>query len=187
MDIKRSYAWITACCKEEHGADPIRLAKRIMADQSIRMHGPEHHFLTAAVLMTACCNATGKPLGNALDQLCIRTDKILPAVCGYYGVCGDVLAAGAFMSVWLGNHYMAGETWRINGQFAAVCQRMVYQTRGPRCCKRTTFAAIEGAAAFLAENEMITLSMPRQIKCGFFKMNDVCLKDECPYYPKKVR
>src|SRR5574341_250373 len=39
--------------------DPVELAFSLMRHPSVKMHGPEHHFLTPAVLIAAWANATG--------------------------------------------------------------------------------------------------------------------------------
>jgi hypothetical protein len=172
-------------CKEMTGTDPVAMALPLMAGEKIRLHGPEHHFLVAAVLMTATCNATGRPLKGDLEQLWARTQKIPPGVCGYYGVCGDTLGAGAFLSHLLGNHYLAGESWRINGAFTAQCQANIARSNGPRCCKRTTFATLEAAAVFLSKEGIANLKVEQPVVCRFFAQNkEQCLKEQCPYYPK---
>ena len=44
----------------DRGIDPLNLANDIMKHPSIKMHGPEHHFLVPAVLLSAYYNATDK-------------------------------------------------------------------------------------------------------------------------------
>lgn len=41
--------------------EAVSMAKTLMRDARIKMHGPEHHFLVPAVLLAAYCNATGRP------------------------------------------------------------------------------------------------------------------------------
>ena len=40
---------IMARCKEMTGTDPVAMALPLMAGEKIRLHGPEHHFLVAAL------------------------------------------------------------------------------------------------------------------------------------------
>lgn len=49
-------------------------------------------------------------------------------------------------------------TARVQSGVAASC------TRGPRCCKRTTLAAISAAASALAELTGVALPRPERIK-----------------------
>ena len=43
-------------CTAYEDSDALELAGRLMEDPAIRMHGPEHHFLTAAAILTAYAN-----------------------------------------------------------------------------------------------------------------------------------
>jgi hypothetical protein len=55
---------------ENKGTDPIALATRIMQHPSLVMHGPEHHFLVPAVLLSCYY--------NHLQQLGVTPDNIAP-------------------------------------------------------------------------------------------------------------
>ena len=94
------------------GTDPLEPALGLMRDGTVRFHGPEHHYLTAACLCAAWCNALGEDKREHMERLLSRCARIPPAVCGYYGVCGGSMAAGACASELLGANYLSGESWQ---------------------------------------------------------------------------
>jgi hypothetical protein len=54
---------------------------------------------------------------------------------------------------------------------------------GPRCCKRNTFLAIQGAVAFVKEHLGVTIPLDRNVTCSFYAMNQECRTKDCPFYP----
>ena len=43
------YNRIKEICLNTNDNDPIRIARKIMHDDLIKMHGPEHHFIDAGL------------------------------------------------------------------------------------------------------------------------------------------
>jgi len=56
---KEGYQLIKVLCMQETGKDPFVIAKHLMDQEFIHMHGPEHHILIGAALLTAYKNAGG--------------------------------------------------------------------------------------------------------------------------------
>ena len=183
FNLENTYQYITDYCLQTDSRDPLWMAEELMHSDYVRVHGPEHHFLTAAVLCTAWCNAVGEEKQEHLEQLRIRCKKVPPAVCGYYGVCGDVLAAGAVMSEMLEVNYLSGETWQKLNAFTAKLQAAVAEScsTGPRCCKRTSYAVLHAAVDGLAEMG-IQVSKSEPIRCGFSAENAQCIGRNCVFF-----
>ena len=98
--MEDKFETIIAHCLQETSADPVANALRLMADPAISMHGPEHHLLDGAALLTAYHNAGGRfDLRKALLELKERASLMPGATCGYWGVCGSAASVGAFESV----------------------------------------------------------------------------------------
>ena len=53
--------WIKGYCSRSPETDPIKLAITLMKSPKVKMHGPEHHFLVPAVLLTVYYNVLGEP------------------------------------------------------------------------------------------------------------------------------
>lgn len=51
---------IMAGCRESGSRDPIAILQTLMNDPFIYMHGPEHHVLVGAALLTAYANSGGQ-------------------------------------------------------------------------------------------------------------------------------
>ena len=60
---------IEACLKTER-KDPVKIFREIASADFVRIHGPEHHILDGACVLTACRNAGGAiDLKAALEKL----------------------------------------------------------------------------------------------------------------------
>lgn len=177
--MEQRYAVIERLCGESEETDPLALAETLMRRPEIRFHGPEHHYLTAAVLAAVWCRRRGEPVEPHLRRLRTRCGQIPPGVCGYFGVCGDTMAAGAALSDLLGVTYLSREDWkrlnaftaRAQGRIAGSCQR------GPRCCKRSTFAVLS------ASYELLELREPG-FRCRFSGENPQCIGTQCAFFPR---
>lgn len=185
FDVKSAYAEIRRRCERYDGGNPLQLACSIMTDKVVRFHGPEHHFLTAACICTVWCNALGVGKAEHLEQLELRCNKIPNAVCGYYGVCGDSMAAGAAASEMLGANYLSGESWRQVNELTSHTQVAIAAscTRGPRCCKRTTFAVVIAASKWLRETFEYDVEINEEFNCSFHAQNTQCLGPFCSFFP----
>lgn len=178
---------IYARCLAYTGWDALECALELMSTDSVRFHGPEHHYLTAASLCAAWCNATGADKAAHLENLTARCAKIPPAVCGYFGVCGDSMAAGACASEMLGASYLSGESWqqvndltsRTQAAIAASCKR------GPRCCKRTTFAVLNAASEWIHDTLGVDVAVRSSFECRFYSGNNQCLGNDCGFFPRR--
>lgn len=125
-DMKKAEERILEYCAErarEDAVPPEDIACALMNEPGVlRMHGPEHHFLTAASLCAAWCAVRRDDARPRLERLRVRCAQIPAGVCGYYGVCGDTLAAGAFLSEILGATYLSGAEWQVVNNFTARVQ-----------------------------------------------------------------
>ena len=67
---------IVELCLRETACDPIAIVERMMALPSCHMHGPEHHVMVGAALLTAYHNAGGDiALSDALMEMLRRGKK----------------------------------------------------------------------------------------------------------------
>lgn len=185
FSIQNTETYIKEYCLQSDETNPVSMALEMMKSPMIRLHGPEHHYLTAAVLAASYCNAKNLPKEEMLEQLKVRSRKIPPAVCGYYGVCGDVMAAGTFASTVLGTTYMSGKEWQDTAKMSLSCITEVSKSIGPRCCKRTTITVLMAASKAAEELFDVKLEIPEKYICSFSKINNECIKNNCPFYNSK--
>lgn len=189
FDAKKCSAFIKESCLNYKGRDPLALAIGMMAGEQLRPHGPEHHFMVAAALCSAWCNAMGEEKEQHLEHLEERCRLIYPGVCGYFGVCGDTLAAGAAYSEMEGVNYLSGKPWRDIALFTGKLQQALAASClcGPRCCKRSSFAVLSAAAKTLKDWGLAPLELRTELICGFSERNSQCIKKACIYYGKDRR
>lgn len=181
FNIAEAHERIYAHCLAYAGSDALECALELMRTDALRFHGPEHHYLTAASLCAAWCNAIGANKAAHLENLKARCARIPPAVCGYYGVCGDSMAAGACASEMMGASYLSDESWQRVNELTSRTQAAIAAscTRGPRCCKRTTFAVIIAASEWIHDTLGVDVAVHEGFKCGFFAENKQCLGKDC--------
>ena len=181
FNIAEAHERIYAHCLAYAGSDALECALELMRTDALRFHGPEHHYLTAASLCAAWCNAIGADKAAHLENLQSRCARIPPAVCGYYGVCGDSMAAGACASEMMGASYLSDESWQRVNELTSRTQAAIAAscTRGPRCCKRTTFAVIIAASEWIHDTLGVDVAVHKGFKCGFFAENKQCLGKDC--------
>ena len=181
FNIAEAHERIYAHCLAYAGSDALECTLELMRTDALRFHGPEHHYLTAASLCAAWCNAIGANKAAHRENLKARCARIPPAVCGYYGVCGDSMAAGACASEMMGASYLSDESWQRVNELTSRTQAAIAAscTRGPRCCKRTTFAVIIAASEWIHDTLGVDVAVHEGFKCGFFAENKQCLGKDC--------
>lgn len=170
FNLAGAHERIYAQCLVYAGQDALECALELMSTGPVRLHGPEHHYLTAASLCAAWCNAVGEDKTAHLERLKDRCIKIPPAVCGYFGVCGDSMAVGACASEMLGESYLSGESWQRVNELTSRTQVAIAAscTRGPRCCKRTTFAVLNAASKWVRDKLGVGVAVRSGFECCFF-------------------
>jgi hypothetical protein len=154
-----------------------------MEHPSISMHGPEHHFLVPAVLLTAYNRVKpGSNLPVQLKQARQRAEGVRGGSCGFCGNCGAAVGTGIFISLITGTTPLSKATWQLCNRMTAESLLSIAEHGGPRCCKRDTFLALQSADAFLQKEFDTRLEMPDSITCDFSPRNKECLKEGCPFY-----
>ena len=180
---KKGIEVIMEICQKTDSKNPVEIARKIMEDPYIYMHGPEHHVMVGAVLLTAYRNSGGDiDLKEALEEMKERGSQIPGGVCGFWGCCGAGVSTGIYMSIVTGATPLAGCSWGLANRTTAKALGAIGELGGPRCCKRDTFTAIRKAAEMTAKELGIEMDCPAEIVCAFSEENQQCLKKACPYH-----
>jgi len=169
-------------CLKTNSVSPLDIFENIANMDFIRIHGPEHHILDGAALLTAFYNAGGKiEIKGALEELMKRALAMPGAICGLWAVCGAVTALGAALSIIDGTGPLTDDgSWGRHMLFSSAALTSVAKTAGPRCCKRDGFLSLKEAIRYINENYDIKLE-DRDIVCGFFDKNVQCIGEKCPF------
>ena len=175
---------IIEICLDSKSRNPIEIARKIMNSPYIYMHGPEHHILVGASLLTAYANSGGNiELNGAIDEMVIRGKQVPGGFCGLHGCCGAAVSTGIYYSIITECTPLKEAEWKKANLMTAAALTSIAEHGGPRCCKRDSFLAIKEAAAYTEKNIGIKMEAPTKIVCGFFHENNECLKERCLFYP----
>ncbi|WP_319507448.1 DUF5714 domain-containing protein [uncultured Methanolobus sp.] len=172
-------------CMKTELQSPLEIAEKLMKHPSIHMHGPEHHALVPGVLVAAYQNNIGERNDKAIVEAIKRGKKIPGGYCGLYGACGAGIGIGVAVSVLLEATSLtpAQRSHAIRATSQAL--KIIAESGGARCCKKSTRAAIEEGVLYLSE--LFDLDWYEEIdaslKCTYSRYNKEC-DDNCRYHDK---
>lgn len=189
-----NYDHITLAALDAFDANPVPLdlLEALMDRPGVPMHDPIHHYIMPATLLSVAARKNRKTRDELKRMLAIaeeRARKLLPGFCGWWGACGAAVGCGVFASVWMDTSPKKEENWAQINAFTAKCLDRVASVNGPRCCKRTSYLALQAAieaAKGLFDLDLGEIPQPR---CSWSHFNRECRKDGCPFYEdgKSVR
>ena len=172
---------IFALCMAETSANPLSILEKMMSLDFCHMHGPEHHVMVGAALLTAYRNAGGGlNLEKALLEMYKRGKQVPGGACGFWGACGAGISAGMFVSIATGSTPLAQEAWGLSNQMTGRALTAIGQHGGPRCCKRDSYIAVREAVAFAAEKLHVQMETSQAV-CTRSAMNHQCIGAACPF------
>lgn len=179
---------ITRFCLSSGSKNPMEMAKVIMRHPTIPMHGPEHHAMIAAVLVTAYKNLTGKVTDEEIKEAIRRGSTVPGGYCGLYGTDAAAIATGIAMSIILKATPLTDNERRTANMMTSRALVAIASNRGVRCCKRSTFTAIESANQYFkevlgVELEHIPIS---KLKCEHSSRNKQCSMVDCRFYTENI-
>lgn len=177
---------VKTICLKSTKTDPISLAMEVMNSPAIKMHGPEHHFITPTVLLTVMANLTGNKdnLEEKIEQAEALAIKTAPNCSWHLGTCGAALGASIFLMLWRGLDPNLPTSWDEGNIVVANSLKRIAQYGSPRCCKRDTYIAIEETVEYLKNKYNIVLPVS-EAKCIFSLRNRSCKHEDCVYFNLK--
>lgn len=172
---------IVGVCMEETSKDPIAIMDRMMSMPFCHMHGPEHHVMVGAALLTAYKNAGGQvDLHKALLEMISRGKSVPGGACGFWGACGAGISSGMFVSIITGSTPLTEESFALSHQMTAASLGRIGEVGGPRCCKRDSYLSILAAIDFVREHFGIEMERP-EVVCHYSVQNNQCIGKRCPF------
>lgn len=172
---------IISLCREEKSKNPIEIIEKMMAQPFCHMHGPEHHVMVGAALLTAYKNAGGDVnLDYALVDMMKRGKAVPGGTCGFWGACGAAISAGMFIAIISKSSPLAEEPWGLSNLMTSKALGDIGRIGGPRCCKRDSFLSILAAIDFVKEYFGIEMERPEVI-CEHSAQNNQCIGKRCPF------
>lgn len=167
---------IESICLNTSLQNPVILAEKIMEHPSVHMHGPEHHALVPAALITAYQNYTGKRKEEEILEAIKRGSKVPGGYCGIYGACGAGIGVGIAVSILLGaTPFTPAERSHANWATSSTL-RCIADAGGARCCKKATRISLRKGVAYLSDvfgllwNEKLNMA----VNCTYTSLNKEC-------------
>ncbi|MBQ7999657.1 MAG: SAM-dependent methyltransferase [Ruminococcus sp.] len=172
---------IIGVCLSQTSKNPVEILRSLMSLEFCHMHGPEHHIMVGASLLTAFKNAGGEiDLTKSLSEMCSRGKNVPGGACGFWGACGAGVSTGMFMSIVTGSTPLADRVWGLSNMMTSSALRAIGEVGGPRCCKRNSYLAVTEAVSFVKTHLGVEMELPK-IKCTHFEENNQCIGERCPF------
>lgn len=168
-------------CLADASKNPIEILNKLMCLPFCHMHGPEHHILVGAALLTAYKNAGGDiDLEKSLLEMQSRGKSVPGGACGFWGACGAGISSGMFVSIITASTPLMTEPFGLSNKMTAQSLQAIGEVGGPRCCKRDSYLSVLQAVDFVKEN--MGIEMEKQIVlCEFSNQNNQCIGKRCPF------
>ncbi len=172
---------IWGVCLAATEKNPVAILNRMMRLPFCHMHGPEHHVMVGAALLTAYRNAGGKiDLDKALKEMRSRGTSVPGGACGFWGACGAGISAGMFVAIVTGSTPLEKEAFGLANRMTSQALGAIGAVGGPRCCKRDSYLSLMQAVAFAKEHLGVEMELD-EIVCDFFRYNNQCIGKRCPF------
>ena len=172
---------IIGLCLSETSKNPVEIIGKMMALPFCHMHGPEHHVMVGAALLTAYRNAGGDvDLPSALTEMIRRGKSVPGGACGFWGACGAGVSAGMFLSIITKATPLTTDSWGLSNRMTSKALSEIGSVGGPRCCKRDSWLSILAAVDFVREQLGVVMERP-EIVCSHSAHNAQCIGKRCPF------
>jgi hypothetical protein len=164
----------------------VEIALQAMRHPRVKMHGPEHHFLVPAALVTAWTNARGEPGARAalVAEARRRSEPVAGGFCGIQGACGAGIGVGTFVSMATAASPLTGTERGLANLATARALELVARTGGPRCCKRDSFLSLLSGVRFARRHLGVSMG-GRGPRCEWSQVNRQCIEQDCPFHPRE--
>lgn len=172
---------ITGICLHSVSKDPVEIIREMMTLPFCHMHGPEHHVMVGAALLTAYRNAGGLiDLEKALSEMMNRGKSVPGGACGFWGACGAGISTGMFVSIVTKASPLTKESWGLSNLMTSKALGEIGKIGGPRCCKRDSYLAILAAVDFAKEHFGVEMER-KDVVCIHSSQNNQCIGSRCPF------
>ena len=177
---------IFGVCLASQSKNPIEILNGLMALPFSHMHGPEHHTMVGAALLTAYRNAGGEiDLEKALVEMRSRGKNVPGGICGFWGACGAGISTGMFISIVTGSTPLKNEPFGLSNKMTARSLSAIGEIGGPRCCKRDSYLSILQAIDFVKEQLGVEMEKG-DIVCAYSAQNNQCIRARCPFFKENL-
>lgn len=176
----------TMIARQLEGTAPADMLEELLNQgDETPVHGVWHHALVGEILLTCLRNAGYGITDELIDEVIDRGRQIPGGACGFVGTCGALASAASAYAILLGSTPAAAERREKLLEFSARLAARLAEIGGSRCCKKSSYAALETAREAFAE---LGFELPGETfagRCPFVAANDTCDGEDCVYFPAR--
>lgn len=173
-------------CVETTETDMLEILARLRKHPSIPVHGPEHHALMPAIIVTAYRNSGGQIEKDLIATAIRRGNQIIGGSCAFTGICGSATGVGIAFSLLLQANPVKAEERQMVQQITQQVLADIAELKAARCCQRDCWLGLKKAAELSREYLPITLQADAVIGCYQRHLNKECIGMECPVLQEQV-
>ncbi len=169
-------------CLRSTQTDLAALMQAIRRHPGFRTHGPEHHFMVPAVILTALRNSGFSLTYEEFSTAIQRGQTIGGGSCAFLGACGAAIGVGIAVSLLLEATPYDGDKRQTAQQATHRALGAIASFNAPRCCQRDSWLALREASNLIRELSGISLTAD-PFACGQHRRNRECIHAQCPLWP----
>lgn len=177
---------IKQVCLHTRECDAMVLMQTIRSHPHFRIHGPEHHSLVPAVILTSLKN-NGHDITDAQIITGIhRGQTVSGGACAFMGACGAAIGVGIAVSILLSATPYDGDKRQTAQRATQKALERIASYAAPRCCQRDSWLALQECKSLLQERLGMSLTINQSISCEQFSKNKECIHDSCPLWRREA-
>ncbi|MBS3761688.1 MAG: methyltransferase domain-containing protein [Planctomycetes bacterium] len=173
---------IERICLRSDETDLIVLFKKIRRHSALPVHGPEHHSLVPAVIVTAFRNAGGRIDDGDIRTAVERGATIAGGACAFLGACGGATGAAAGMAIILGANPVKGTERQLVQRITMQLLEKISDFEAARCCQRDCWLSLQRVAEISEQMLPLGLTAEAPLECEQYRQNKECIGRKCPLW-----
>lgn len=179
---KEALVVIEHLCETSCESDMLKLFKHIRSHPSIPKHGPEHHAMVPAIIVTCYKNSGGVLPKGALKTALSRGSSVIGGACGFLGMCGAASGVGIGFAIILESSPVTTSSRSRAQQVTHAVLGEIAQYEAARCCNREVWTALSIASKLSEMFLHVKLETLTDFKCDQKRFNQYCYGKKCPIF-----
>ncbi len=184
--VKDSLDVMEHICLTSSETAMVALFKHIRSHRAVTVHGPEHHAMVAAVVLTTYRNLGGEVTDKVIQKAIKRGAAVAGGSCGLSGVCGAASGVGIAFAALIGSTPKKAAKRQQVLQLTAGVLEKIASLRAARCCQRDAYLALRQAAEISPKHLGVQLLADEPYPCEQTHLNKQCAEDICPLWQGEV-
>ncbi|MBN2420302.1 MAG: hypothetical protein JXL81_13010, partial [Deltaproteobacteria bacterium] len=160
-------------CLNSRETDMVKLMQTTRSHPLFGMHGPEHHSMVPAVILTALKNSGHEISDDEIITAIERGKTVCGGACAFLGACGAATGVGIAVSLVLKADPYDGAKRQAVQQSVHRVLAKIASYKAPRCCQRDSWIAFRESAAIMYKitGKSLTVDI---FECEQFPDNKEC-------------